>query len=127
MAAVMNDDEVAGRQQGQDKQVANNMRQSGGKQRKSIWRWMTRQEEGGGGHNTGLLGCGQYIERGDSNFVASVTMHLEWKTMRRIKKGVEKDIGNDGLHSWMILKCSVDYATITLQLCKQKMLYVLLP
>jgi hypothetical protein len=26
----------------------------------------------------------------------------------------------DGLHSWMILKCSVDYATITLQLCEQK-------
>jgi hypothetical protein len=26
----------------------------------------------------------------------------------------------DGLHSWVILFCSVDYATITLQLCKQK-------
>jgi hypothetical protein len=29
-------------------------------------------------------------------------------------------VRHDGLHSWMILKCSVDYATITLQLCKQK-------
>ncbi len=27
---------------------------------------------------------------------------------------------SDGLHSWVILLCSVDYTTITLQLCKQK-------
>jgi hypothetical protein len=33
----------------------------------------------------------------------------------------------DGLYSWTILVYSVDYATITLQLCKQKTLYVLLP
>ncbi len=33
----------------------------------------------------------------------------------------------DGSYSWMILVYSVDYATITLQLCKQIMLYVLLP
>jgi hypothetical protein len=30
------------------------------------------------------------------------------------------EIVYDGLHSWVILLCSLDYATITLQLCKQK-------
>ena len=30
------------------------------------------------------------------------------------------DCVDDGLYSWMILVYSVDYATITLQLCKQK-------
>jgi hypothetical protein len=29
-------------------------------------------------------------------------------------------VGDDGLYSWMILVYSVDYATIALQLCKQK-------
>ncbi len=33
----------------------------------------------------------------------------------------------DGLYSWMILVYSVDYATITLQLCKKKTRYVFLP
>ncbi len=33
----------------------------------------------------------------------------------------------DGLYSWMILAYSVDYATITLQLCKPRTLHVLLP
>jgi hypothetical protein len=91
MAAVMDDDEVMGRQRGQtedecnnqivldcvrgewamnnnewgqwgggqhdkrgrwmtqDKQVPDNVEQSGGKQCKVIQWWMTRQEEGGGG------------------------------------------------------------------------------
>ncbi len=54
-----------------------NVGQSGGKQCKGIWWWMMRQEKGGDGHNTRLLGSGQHNKRGDDNVVASVAVHLE--------------------------------------------------
>jgi hypothetical protein len=70
----------------QDKRVVDNVGQSGGERRKTIWRWMMRQEEGGGQHGAGLSGGGQHNERGAGNVVASVAVHLEWKTMRRTGK-----------------------------------------
>jgi hypothetical protein len=70
----------------QDERLADNVGQSGGKQCKAVWHWTTRQEEGGGGHNTGLSGGGRHTERGDGNIIASVDVPLEWKTMRRIRK-----------------------------------------
>jgi hypothetical protein len=47
---------------------------------------------------------------------------IEWccGVMVEAKNSFRRHPTSDGLHSWMILKCSVDYATITLQLCKQK-------
>jgi hypothetical protein len=51
-------DDKRGRWMRQDKQVADNMGQSCGKQRNVTWRWMTRQEEGGGGHDAGLSSYG---------------------------------------------------------------------
>jgi hypothetical protein len=66
-----------GRWMTRDKRVADNVGQSSGEQCETIWRWMTRQEEGGEGHDAGLLGGGQHNERGDGNIVASVAVHLE--------------------------------------------------
>ncbi len=57
--------DMSGRWMTQDERVADNVGRSGGKQREAIWRWTTRQEEGSGGHDAGLLGGGRRNERGD--------------------------------------------------------------
>jgi hypothetical protein len=69
----------------QDERVANNVGQSGGEQHKAIWRWTTRQEEGGGRHNAELLGGGRHNKRGDSNVI--IASKKNWKAG-------EKGIGN---------------------------------
>ncbi len=67
-----------GRWMMQDKWVADNVGQSGWEQCRAIWRWTTRQEEGGGGRNAELLGSGRHNKRGDDNvIVALVAMHLK--------------------------------------------------
>ncbi len=60
----------------------------------------------------------QYIHWTREEFdVNSICNGLDYFHQKCNKRHIKMD---DGLHSWVIFFCSVDYATITLQLCKQK-------